>query len=69
MSTQQIAEDITDVILIVGFFVIVMTAIIFAVFVSFDNGELEGYCKAMHGKVEDGMCVKGDTIIKRGEYI
>lgn len=69
MSTQQIAEDITDAVIIGIIALVAIGLITFGIFFSFDNGELEGYCKAMHGKVEDGMCVKGDTIIKRGSDI
>lgn len=32
----------------------------------YDEGQISGYCTAVHGKVEDGNCVKGDTILKRG---
>lgn len=48
--------------------VVVMVGCVLALFaVFYDIGQLNGYCEAVGGKVENTVCVKDDVILKRGE--
>lgn len=47
---------------------IIILGCVLALFAFFyDIGQLNGYCQAKGGKVEDTVCVKDDVILKRGK--
>lgn len=66
---EERAEAIAEAIVmtIFGIIVLAVAAALLAMF--FDMGQLNGYCKAEGGKVEDTVCIKDDRVVKRGKDV
>lgn len=66
-ADEQRIENIVGTVMsiIVGIVLIGVVALVLSLF--WDMGQLDGYCKAVGGKVEDTVCVKDDVILKRGQ--
>jgi hypothetical protein len=67
-STQK-AEDIVDAFTVIFVIVLAIGFISAGIFWSFEEGQLDGYCQAVGGKVENTACVKDNVILKRGSDI
>lgn len=68
-SEEQGIEDIVATVMLAIFAIIIAAFVIGAFALFYDMGQLNGYCEAKGGKVEETMCVKDDTVIKRGSDI
>lgn len=66
-EAERKAEETANFIVGLVFTVIVVGVAALLLSMFWDLGQLDGYCKAVGGEVEDSMCVKDDTIVKRGE--
>lgn len=68
-SEEQRIDDIVGTVMAVIFAIIIASVAIGVFALFYDMGQLNGYCEAKGGKVEEQMCVKEDTVIKRGSDI